>query len=64
VQRRDKPSSQDVIVPLAQQLVAQGEKLLVFRNMRGPAQGCAKYLSKKLGLGPQRRSSTRCRARI
>jgi helicase len=52
VQRRDKPSSQDVIVPLVQQLVAQGEKLLVFRNMRGPAQGCAKYLSKELGLGP------------
>jgi helicase len=52
VQRRDKPSSQDVIVPLVQQLVAEGEKLLVFRNMRGPAQGCAKYLSKELGLGP------------
>jgi len=52
VQRRDKPSSQDVIVPLAQQLVGQGEKLLVFRNMRGPAQGCAKYLAKELGLGP------------
>lgn len=52
VQRRDKPSSQDVIVPLAQQLLAQGERLLVFRNMRGPAQGCAKYLSKELGLGP------------
>jgi replicative superfamily II helicase len=52
VQRRDKPSSQDVIVPLARQLVGQGEKLLVFRNMRGPAQGCAKYLAKELGLGP------------
>ena len=52
LQRRDKPSSQDVIVPLAQQLIAQGEKLLVFRNMRGPAQGCAKYLAKELGLGP------------
>ncbi|WP_202899199.1 DEAD/DEAH box helicase [Methylocapsa aurea] len=52
VQRRDKPSSQDVIVPLAKQLVAKGEKLLVFRNMRGPAQGCARYLSKELGLGP------------
>ena len=50
VQRRDKASSQDVIVPLAQQLVGQGEKLLVFRNMRGPAQGCAKYLAKELGL--------------
>jgi helicase len=44
IQRRDKPSSQDVIVPLAKQLVSQGEKLIVFRNMRGPAQGCAKYL--------------------
>lgn len=52
VQRREKPSSQDVIVPLVQQLIAQGEKLLIFRNVRGPAQGCAKYLSKELGLGP------------
>ncbi|MDO9178707.1 MAG: DEAD/DEAH box helicase [Agitococcus sp.] len=52
VQRRDKPSAQDVIVPLAQQLVGQGEKLLIFRNMRGPAQGCAKYLARELALGP------------
>jgi hypothetical protein len=52
VQRRDKPSSQDVIVPLAKQLVGKGEKLLVFRNMRGPAQGCARYLWKELGLAP------------
>lgn len=52
VQRRDKPSAQDVIVPLAQTLVGQGEKLLVFRNMRGPAQGCAKYLANALGLPP------------
>lgn len=50
MQRRDKPSSQDVIVPLTQQLVASGEKLLIFRNIRGSAQGCAKYLSKELGL--------------
>ena len=52
VQRRPKPSSQDVIVPLARMLVAKGEKLLVFRNTRGPAQGCAGYLSKELSLGP------------
>jgi replicative superfamily II helicase len=52
VQRRDKASSQDVIVPLAKALVAKGEKLIVFRNKRGPAQGCAKYLSKELGLPP------------
>ena len=41
-----------MIVPLAKQLVAEGEKLIVFRNMRGPAQGCARYLSKELGLPP------------
>ena len=52
VQRRNKASSQDMIVPLAKELVAKGEKLLVFRNMRGPAQGCAGYLSKELGLDP------------
>ena len=52
IQRRDKPSSQDVIVPLAKQLVAKGEKLIIFRNMRGPAQGCARYLSHELGLEP------------
>ena len=52
VQRRTKASSQDVIVPLAKKLVANGEKLLVFRNMRGPAQGCAAYLSRELGLSP------------
>lgn len=52
VQRREKPSSQDVIVPLARQLVAAGEKIIVFRNTRGPAQGCARYLAKELGLPP------------
>ena len=52
IQRRDKASSQDVIVPLAKELVGKGEKLLIFRNMRGPTQGCAKYLSQELGLDP------------
>ncbi|RLT87425.1 MAG: DEAD/DEAH box helicase [Ketobacter sp. GenoA1] len=52
VQRRDKPSSQDVIVPLAKKLVGDGEKIIVFRNVRGPAQGCAKYLSQELNLEP------------
>lgn len=52
VQRRDKPSSQDVIVPLAQKLVANGEKIIVFRNQRGTAQGCAKYLARELGKPP------------
>ena len=52
VRRRSRPSSQDVIVPLAKHLVAKDEKLLIFRNSRGPAQGCALYLSKELGRGP------------
>lgn len=51
-QRREKPSAQDVIVPLVSQLVAKGEKVIVFRNTRGPAQGCAKYLADELGLAP------------
>lgn len=50
VQRRDKPSAQDVIVPLARILLAQGEKLLIFRNQRGKAEGAAAYLAKDLQL--------------
>jgi helicase len=49
-QRRDKPSGQDVIVPLVRQLVQGNERVIVFRNARGPAQGCAKYLADDLGL--------------
>jgi replicative superfamily II helicase len=52
VMRREKPKSQDVIVPLVHQLVAEGEKVIVFRNQRGAAQGCANYLSDELGLRP------------
>lgn len=51
-QRRDKPSAQDVIVPLVRKLVAAGQQVIVFRNMRGSAQGCAKYLAADLGLPP------------
>jgi len=51
-QRKEKPSSQDVIVPLVRKLVHDKEKILIFRNMRGPAEGCAEYLAKDLGLPP------------
>lgn len=53
-QRKDKPSSQDVIVPLVRKLLTDGEraKVIVFRNTRGPAHGCAKYLADDLGLAP------------
>jgi replicative superfamily II helicase len=52
--RRDKASVQDVIVPLVRQLVGQGEKVLVFRNQRGKARGCAAYLAADLALEPAR----------
>ncbi|RPD44145.1 DEAD/DEAH box helicase [Hymenobacter sediminis] len=50
--RRDKPSTQDVIVPLTQALLAQQPtaKLIVFRNIRGKAEGVAGYLATDLGL--------------
>jgi replicative superfamily II helicase len=50
VQRKQKPETQDLLVPLARKLVADGETLLVFRNRRGPARGCAQYLARELGL--------------
>ena len=53
-QRRSKPSSQDVVVPLVRQLVAQGEKVIVFRSSRGASSGCAEYLARELCLPPAR----------
>jgi replicative superfamily II helicase len=51
--RREKPSAQDVIVPLVKQLVrGTTEKIIVFRNRRGPAEGCAGYLASDVGLPP------------
>lgn len=54
VQRRKAPSSQDVIVPLVTQLLRQSdtEQIIIFRNMRGSAAGCATYLARELGLPP------------
>jgi helicase len=52
-QRKIKPSSQDVIVPLIQQLLSDQnahETVIVFRNTRGSAEGCANYLASELGL--------------
>lgn len=54
-QRRDKPSSQDVIVPLTKHLlgnVNRKEKILIFRNHRGASEGCALYLAKELSMPP------------
>lgn len=53
-QRRDKPSAQDMIVPLVRKLLADDvkAKVIVFRNQRGAAQGAANYLAQDLGLPP------------
>lgn len=52
-QRGSRPSSQDILVPLARHLFdneQKQEKLLVFRNTRGAAEGCANYLANELAL--------------
>jgi helicase len=52
VQRGNKASSQDVIVPLVSKLVNQGEQVLVFRNKKGSTSGCANYLAAELNQPP------------
>jgi replicative superfamily II helicase len=54
VQRKEKPSSQDVIVPLIKSLLAQREeeRVIIFRNNKGATEGCAKYLAADLHLSP------------
>lgn len=51
-QRKDKPGSQDVIVPLVKALIQENpkEQVIIFRNRRGPAEGCAAYLADELAL--------------
>jgi helicase len=54
VQRKSKKGSQDIIVPLVAELLRNNpeQKVLIFRNRRGSAMGCAKYLAADLGLPP------------
>lgn len=54
VQRKPKPEKQDVIVPLVRSLLRDNpqERVIVFRNTRGSAKGCAGYLAEELGLSP------------
>jgi replicative superfamily II helicase len=47
-----KGSSQDLIIPLVQKLVAEGQQVIVFRETKGETRGCAKYLAASLGLPP------------
>jgi len=47
-----KGSSQDLIIPLVRKLVQEGKRVIVFRETRGAARGCALYLATSLGLPP------------
>ena len=47
-----KGSSQDWIISLVQKLVGEGQQVIVFRETKGEARGCANYLASALGLRP------------
>lgn len=47
-----KGSSQDWIIPLVGRLVAEDQQVIVFRETKGEARGCANYLAAALGLPP------------
>jgi len=47
-----KGTSQDVIIPLVKALVDEGKSVIVFRETKAEAQGCAMYLARDLGLPP------------
>lgn len=47
-----KGTSQDLIIPLVAKLVGEDKKVIVFRETKGEASGCAGYLAASLGLPP------------
>jgi replicative superfamily II helicase len=47
-----KNSSQDIVIPLVQKLVAEGQQVIVFRETKGETRGCAKYLARELMIPP------------
>jgi len=47
-----KGSSQDIIIPLVRKSVNEKKSVIVFRETRGEARGCALYLASSLGLPP------------
>lgn len=47
-----KGSSQDIIKPLVRRLVNEGKQVIVFRETKGEARGCAGYLAEYLDLEP------------
>lgn len=47
---RRKGTSQDVVIPLVRKLVLEGKQVIVFRETKGAARGCANYLYNDLNL--------------
>ena len=47
-----KGSSQDWVVPLVRKLVGEGKQVIVFRETKREARGCANYLAEALRLPP------------
>jgi helicase len=47
-----KGSSQDWVIPLVRKLVSEKKQVIVFRETKGDARGCANYLAESLGLPP------------
>jgi helicase len=45
-------ASQNYVIPLARRLVGEGKSVIVFREMKGEARGCARYLAESLDLPP------------
>ena len=54
-----KGSSQDIIIPLVRKLVADGEKIIVFRETKPIVRATAEYLKANLGLPPARETLER-----
>ncbi|HLE63305.1 MAG TPA: DEAD/DEAH box helicase, partial [Pyrinomonadaceae bacterium] len=50
--QRLKDSSQDWVIPLVRRLVQEGKQVIVFRESKGEARGCALYLARELSLPP------------
>lgn len=49
-----KGSSQDWVIPLVRKLVAGGQQVIIFREIKGETRGTANYLAASLGLPPAR----------
>jgi replicative superfamily II helicase len=54
-----KGSSQDWVIPLVRQLVADEQQVIVFREIKGETRGTANYLAENLGLPPAKNALDR-----